>query len=83
MLLHGLSLVVVSGGYAQAAVCGLLIVKASLAVVLGLQGTQAQQLWCMSLVAPWQVGSYQIQDQTHVSCIGRQILYHCTTTEVP
>ena len=41
LLLHGLSLVVVSGGYAQAAVCGLLIVKASLAVVLGLQGTQA------------------------------------------
>ena len=28
------------------------------------------------LVASWHVGSSQIRDQTHVSCIGRQILYH-------
>ena len=26
-------------------------------------------------------GSFQPRDQTHVSCLGRQILYHCTTRE--
>ena len=28
-------------------------------------------------------GSSQPRDQTHVSCIGRQILYHCATWEAP
>ena len=37
---------------------------------------QAQQLWCMGLVALWQVGSPRIGNQTRVSCTGRQILYH-------
>ena len=37
---------------------------------------QAQWLWIMGSVAPWHVGSSQIRDQTHVSCIGRRILYH-------
>ena len=27
-------------------------------------------------------GSSRPRDQTHISCIGRQILYHCTTGEV-
>ena len=42
---------------------------------------QAQQLWCMGLVAPQHVGSSQARDRTHVSCIGRGILNLCTTRE--
>ena len=37
---------------------------------------QAQKLWCTGLVVPQHVGSFWIRDQTHVSCVGRQILYH-------
>ena len=44
---------------------------------------QAQQLWLMGLVAPWHVGSSRTRARTHVSCIGRQILNHCTTREFP
>ena len=36
----------------------------------------AQGLRCSAYV-----GSSQIRDQTHVSCIGRQILYHRATRE--
>ena len=35
---------------------------------------QAQQLWCMGLVAQQHVRSSQTGDQTHLSCIGRWIL---------
>ena len=35
------------------------------------------------LVALWHVGSSQTRDQTHVPCIGRWILNHRTTREVP
>ena len=42
---------------------------------------QAQQLWCMGLVALWHVGSSRTRAQTCVSCLGRQILNHCTTRE--
>ena len=35
----------------------------------------------MGLVAPRLVGSSQIRDRTHVSCIGRSILYHLATRE--
>ena len=35
----------------------------------------------MGLVAPWHVGSPGTRDQTHVPCIGRRILNHCTTRE--
>ena len=45
-------------------------------------GTHAQQLWCMGLGAPWQVGSSRIRDRTCVPCIGRRILNHCDTREV-
>ena len=38
--------------------------------------TWAQQLWCIGLVAPLHVRSSGTWDQTHVSCIGRWILYH-------
>ena len=37
---------------------------------------QAQQLLCLGLVALRHVGPSWIRDQTCVSCIGRQILYH-------
>ena len=42
-----------------------------------------QQLWLPSLAAPRHVGSSPIRDQTHVSCIGRWILYHWATREAP
>ena len=71
-----------------AVVRGLLIVMASLVMEHGLQApglsscsTRAQQLWRTGLVAPWHVGSYQARAQTHVPCIGRQILNHCATRE--
>ena len=38
-------------------------------------GSEAQ-LWCMGLIALWCVTYSQISDRSHVSCIGRQILYH-------
>ena len=44
---------------------------------------QAQQLWLMGPVAPRHVGSSQTRSQTHVPCIGRQILNHCATREAP
>ena len=44
---------------------------------------QAQQLWHMGLVALRHVGSSQTRDRTCVPCIGRWILNHCTTREVP
>ena len=37
----------------------------------------------MSLVALQHVGSSRTRAQTHVPCIGRQILNHCATREVP
>ena len=37
---------------------------------------QVQQVWSTSLGAPLHVGSSQTRDQTRVSCIGKQILYH-------
>ena len=43
----------------------------------------AQQLWCTGLAAPWQVKSSQTRNQTCVPCIGRWILNHWTTGEVP
>ena len=76
----------------------LLAVMASLVVEQGLWGApasavrslqlpgsraQAQQLWCMGLVAPWREGSSQIRDGTPVSCTDRRILYHWATREAP
>ena len=37
----------------------------------------------MGLVAPQHVGSSRTRDWTCVPCIGRQILNHCVTREVP
>ena len=63
---------------------------ASVVVAHGLQQlwlvgsrAQAQQLWRTGLVAPRHVGSSRTRARTHVPCIGRQILNHCTTREVP
>ena len=43
--------------------------------------TGSTKLW--HLVAPQHMGSSQIRDRTHVSCIGRWILYHWATREAP
>ena len=45
---------------------------------LWLQGSraQSQKLWRTGLIALQHVGSSQIRDQTHVSCIGRWVLYY-------
>ena len=45
--------------------------------------TQSPKLWCTLLVAPWHVGSSWTREWTLVSCIGRWILHHWTTREVP
>ena len=46
----------------------------------GSQGSRAQAQSCYTgLVALWHVGSSCTRDQTHVSCIGRWILYHSAT----
>ena len=52
---------------------------------LWLTGTraQAQQLWHTGLVSLRHVGSSWTRDQTCVPCIGRGILNHWTTREVP
>ena len=44
---------------------------------------QAQQLWRRGLVAPRHVGSSRTRARTRVPCIGRWILNHCATREVP
>ena len=45
-------------------------------------GAQTQELWGTALVALGQVASSWTMNQTHVLCIGRQILNHWTTVEV-
>ena len=42
-----------------------------------------QELWRTGLIAPWRVGSSWTKNQTCVPCIGRWILNHWTTREVP
>ena len=78
-----LSLVTVSGGCSLVVVHALLIAVASLvagtysrACRLGSRGTCAQLLRCP-------VASSQTRDQTHVPCIGRQILNHWTSRGSP
>ena len=38
--------------------------------------SQAQWSWRLGLAALWHMGSSRTRDQSHVSCIGRQVLYH-------
>ena len=58
---------------------------ASVVVAHGLSscGSQAQQLWCVGLVTPRHVGYSWTRERTCVPYIGRQILNHCATREVP
>ena len=63
------------------AVRGPLTVVASLVVEHRLQTRRLSELWLTGLVAPRHVGSSQTRARTHVPCIGRQILNHCTTRE--
>ena len=58
------------------AVLRLLTVVASLVAEPG-----HASLWAVGLVALWHVGSSWIRE-THVPCIGRWILNHCSTREV-
>ena len=53
------------------------------AVWLAGSRAQAQQLQSTGLVALRHVGSSQTTARTRVPCIGRRILNHCTTREVP
>ena len=81
-LLCRLSLVVVSRGYSSSRCSGF-----SLQWLLLLQSPsfgvhELQKLWCMGLSVPWNVGSSWTRDQTHVPCIGKQILYYWATREV-
>ena len=53
------------------------------ACVLSSCGSRAQQLWCTGFVAPRHVGFSRTRARTCVPCIGRRILNHCATGEVP
>ena len=87
---RGLSLVAASGGYSSLQCTGfslrwLLLLWSTGSRCAGFSscGTWAQQLWCVGLVALWHVGSFWTRAGTHVPCIGRWILNHCATREVP
>ena len=87
---RGLSLVAVCGASSRLWCTGfslqwLLLLQSTGSRCAGFSscGTRAQQLWLTGLVAPWHVGSSQTRHRTHVPCIGRWILKHCTTREVP
>ena len=45
-------------------------------------GAQTQSLWHTGLAALQHTESSQTRDRTHVACIGRQILIHCSTQEI-
>ena len=95
LLLHVGFLQLWQWGLLFVAAHGLLIAVASLVAEHGLQAhglqqlwltgsrAQAQKLWRMGLVAPRHVGSSRTRAPTHVPCIGRWILNHCTTREAP
>ena len=51
-----------------------------------LQTKQVSGWGCVALAAPWQldlINNSSIRDRTHVPCVGRWILNHWTTREVP
>ena len=50
--------------------------------VAGPRARRFQSLWHTGLVAQQHVESSWTRDQTHVLCVGRQILTHCNTWEV-
>ena len=69
----GISLVAVSED-SVVAVCQLLIAVASLVAEQGLQGAGCSLY--RGLIALQHVGSSQIRNRTHISCMGRQLLCH-------
>ena len=78
---RGLSLVAASGGYSSLRCAGfslrwLLLLWSTGSRLMGFSscGTQAQQLWCTGLVAPWRVGSFQTRAQTHVPSLAGRFL---------
>ena len=87
---QGLSLVAASRGYSSLRCMGfslqwLLLLRSTGSRCVGFSscGTWAQQLWRTGLVAPRHVGYSRTRDWTRVPCIGRRILNHCATREVP
>ena len=77
------SLVAESRGYTLVVVCRLLIMVASLVAEHGHQAYGlADGLWHSGLASPQLMESSGTGDQTHVPCIGRQILNCWTTREV-
>ena len=86
----GLSLVGASGGYsslwcASFSLWWLLLLRSMDSRCTGFSscGTWAQELWHTGLVAPRHVGSSSTRARTRVPCLGRRILNHCATREVP
>ena len=75
----GFSLVAASCSYSS---CGAqtLIAMASLVVEHRLWSTRSTVV-LHGPMAPWHVRSSQMKDRTHISCSGRQILYHWATRE--
>ena len=80
---HRLSLVAVSRGSFLLQCTGFPLQRLLLLWSTGFRECRLQSLWLMGLVALWHVESSQTSDQTHVLCLGRQILNHSTTGEVP
>ena len=86
---RGLSLVVVSGGYSLLQCVGFSLwwhfswSTGSVCAGFSSCSMKAQQLWHMGLGALYHVESSWTRDWTRVSCIGRQILIHCSTRGVP
>ena len=79
----GSSLAVTRGGFLSS--CGSRASRpaASLAAEHGLSGVGASVVGLTGLVAPRHVESSLTRDRTCVPCMGRWILIHCTTREVP
>ena len=85
-----LSLVVTSSDYSLLQCTGfslwwLLLLRSTGSRCVGFSScvTWAQQLWHIGLVAPQHTGSSCTRARNCVTCIGRQILNHSTTREVP
>ena len=73
---HRVSLVAVSRSSSLVAIPGLLIAMASLVAELGLWRVQASIVVVRGLSCLGHVEASRTRDQTRVTCIGRQILYH-------
>ena len=50
---------------------------------LGSSRVWTQKSWHISLAALWHMESFRTKEWTHVPCVSRQILTHCTTRQVP